>query len=155
MQDPARAFLADLFAAAVAAADPLEALRGKLPTPPKGRTIVVGAGKGAAQLAQAFETLWDAPCEGVVVTRYGYGAPCNRIKVLEAAHPVPDAAGLAASAALKGAVTGLSPDDLVIGLICGGGSSLLPDPPDGLTLHDIQALNEALLASGAPINVMN
>ena len=150
-----RAFLADLFAEAVRAADPLEALRGRLPPPPKGRTVVVGAGKGAAQLAQAFERLWDAPCEGVVVTRYGYGAACERIRVLEAAHPVPDAAGIAAAQALKQAVRGLGPEDLVIGLICGGGSSLLPDPPEGLTLADIQALNEALLASGAPIGVMN
>ena len=88
-----RQFLSDLFDAAVAAADPLKALRGNLPARPKGRTVVVGAGKGAAQLAQAFETLWDGPIEGVVVTRYGYGAPCKAIKVLEAAHPVPDAAG--------------------------------------------------------------
>lgn len=155
MSDANRRFLAHLFDRAVAAADPEQALRSRLPAPPKGRTIVVGAGKGAAQLAQAFERLWDAPCEGVVVTRYGYEVPCERIRVMQSAHPVPDAAGLAASAALKSAVTGLGPDDLVIGLICGGGSSLLPDPPEGLTLDDIQALNAALLASGAPINVMN
>ena len=153
-QDP-KALLSDLFEAAVRAADPLEALRGNLPPPPKGRTVVVGAGKGAAQLAQAFETLWPAAYEGVVVTRYGYGAPCKKITVLEAAHPVPDAAGLAAAEALKTAVSGLTADDLVIALMCGGGSSLLPAPPDGLTLSDLQALNEALLASGAPISVMN
>ena len=152
--DP-KAFLSGLFESAVAAADPLKALQGNLPDPPKGRTVVVGAGKGAAQLAQAFETLWPAPYSGVVVTRYGYAAPCARIKVLEAAHPVPDAAGLAAAEALKAAVTGLTPDDLVIALVCGGGSSLLPAPPDGLTLQDLQDLNEALLASGAPISVMN
>ena len=150
-----RAFLKTLFESAVAAADPLEALRGKLPAPPKGRTVVIGAGKGAAQLAQAFETLWDGPYEAVVVTRYGYAAPCRNIRVLEAAHPVPDAAGIAAAQALKEAVSGLGPDDLVIALICGGGSSLLPDPPEGLTLADLQALNTALLASGAPISVMN
>ncbi|MEM6304680.1 MAG: glycerate kinase [Pseudomonadota bacterium] len=155
MSDPNRSFLAALFDAAVAAADPAAALRGKLPAAPKGRTVVVGAGKGAAQLAQAFETLWDGPCEGVVVTRYGYGAPTSHIKVLEAAHPVPDAAGIAAAQALREAVTGLTEDDLVIALICGGGSSLLPAPPEGLALEDIQALNEALLASGAPISVMN
>lgn len=155
MSDHHRAFLSGLFDAAVAAADPRAALSGVLPDRPKGRTIVVGAGKGAAQLAQAFEALWDGSFEGVVVTRYGYGADCKTIKVIEAAHPVPDAAGLAASAALKAAVDGLGPDDLVIALICGGGSSLLPDPPEGLTLDDIQALNEALLASGAPISVMN
>lgn len=155
MRDPKRDFLASLFDAAVAAADPLKALQGNLPDPPKGRTVVIGAGKGAAQLAQAFEQLWTAPFEGVVVTRYGYTAPCRTIRVLEAAHPVPDAAGLEAAQALKDAVRGLGPDDLVIGLICGGGSSLLPDPPDGLTLDDLQKLNEALLASGAPISVMN
>ncbi len=149
------AFLSDLFKAAVGAADPMEALKGNLPQAPKGRTVVIGAGKGAAQLAQAFETLWDAPYEGVVVTRYGYGATCNKIKVLEAAHPVPDAAGITAAKALKTAVTGLTRDDLVIALICGGGSSLLPAPPEGLTLDDLQAFNEALLASGAPISVMN
>ncbi|MBM1634439.1 glycerate kinase [Sulfitobacter mediterraneus] len=155
MRDPKRDFLASLFDAAVAAADPLKALQGNLPDPPKGRTVVIGAGKGAAQLAQAFEQLWPAPFEGVVVTRYGYAAPCRTIRVLEAAHPVPDAAGLEAAQALKDAVRGLGPDDLVIALICGGGSSLLPDPPDGLTLDDLQKLNEALLASGAPISVMN
>ncbi|MEP5732044.1 MAG: glycerate kinase [Sulfitobacter sp.] len=155
MPDRNRAFLAHLFHQAVAAADPLKALQGKLPKPTKGKTVVVGAGKGAAQLAQAFEQLWDAPFEGVVVTRYGYGAPCKTIRVMEAAHPVPDAAGLAAAQALKAAVSDLGPDDLVIALICGGGSSLLPDPPRGLELADLQALNEALLASGAPISVMN
>ena len=154
IKDPQR-FLAELFEAAVGAADPLQALQGNLPNPPKGRTVVVGAGKGAAQLAQAFEQLWTAPFEGVVVTRYGYSAPCKKITVLEAAHPVPDAAGLAAANALKDAVSGLTADDLVIALICGGGSSLLPAPPAGLDLSDLQALNEALLASGAPISVMN
>lgn len=148
-------FLTSLFEAAVAAADPKITLAGHLPPPPKGRTIVVGAGKGAAQLAQAFERLWPGPIEGVVVTRYGYNAPCERIMVMEAAHPVPDAAGLEAAQALKDAVTGLGPDDLVVALVCGGGSSLLPDPPAGLGLEDLQALNEALLASGAPISVMN
>ncbi|WP_120504561.1 glycerate kinase type-2 family protein [Sulfitobacter mediterraneus] len=155
MRDPKRDFLASLFDAAVAAADPLKALQGKLPDPPKGRTVVIGAGKGAAQLAQAFEQLWPAPFEGVVVTRYGYAAPCETIRVIEAAHPVPDAAGINAAQALKTAVQDLGPDDLVIALICGGGSSLLPDPPHGLTLEDLQQLNEALLASGAPISVMN
>jgi hydroxypyruvate reductase len=150
-----RAFLVGLFDAAVTAADPLAALRAHLPARPKGRTVVIGAGKGAAQLAAAFETLWDGPVEGVVVTRYGYGCPTQRIKVLEAAHPVPDAAGLAASQALFAAVRGLGPDDLVIALICGGGSALLPCPPGDLMLEDEAALNRALLASGAPISVMN
>ena len=95
-----REFLADLFRVAVDAADPLRALKPHLPERPKGRTVVVGAGKGAAQLARAFESLWDGPLSGVVVTRYGYGCDCDQIRVLEAAHPVPDAAGLAASEAL-------------------------------------------------------
>ena len=153
MQD--KAFFTALFEAAVAAADPMRALKPWLPEPPKGRTVVIGAGKGAAQLAQAFESLWDGPLTGVVVTRYGYGAPCRQIEVLEAAHPVPDKAGLAASQALFDAVQGLGPDDLVVALVCGGGSSLLPSPPEGLTLADEQALNQSLLASGAPISVMN
>jgi len=155
MSQTARAFLSSLFDAAVAAADPMKALQGKLPAPPKGKTVVIGAGKGAAQLAQAFEHLWEGPFEGVVVTRYGYAAPCKTIRVMEAAHPVPDAAGLKAATALKDMVRDLGPDDLVIALICGGGSSLLPDPPEGLDLSDLQALNNALLASGAPISVMN
>ncbi|MGC1503761.1 MAG: glycerate kinase [Sulfitobacter sp.] len=155
MSDIPRAFLSHLFDSAVASADPLKALQGRLPAKPKGRTVVVGAGKGAAQLAQAFEALWDGPVSGVVVTRYGYAAPCKTIKVMEAAHPVPDAAGLEAAQALKAAVGDLGSDDLVVALICGGGSSLLPDPPEGLDLADLQALNQALLASGAPISVMN
>ncbi len=150
-----RDFLTTLFHAAVSAADPIKALRPHLPAKPKGRVIVIGAGKGAAQLAQAFETLWDGPLSGIVVTRYGYGVPCQRIKVLEAAHPVPDHAGLLASQALFTAVRGLTADDLVVALICGGGSALLPCPQPGLTLDDEIALNRALLASGAPIGVMN
>jgi hydroxypyruvate reductase len=150
-----RALLVALFDAAVAAADPEAALRAHLPARPKGRTIVIGAGKGAAQLAAAFERRWDGPLEGVVVTPYGYGVPCARIRVLEAAHPVPDDAGLVAGAALLGAVSGLTADDLVVALVCGGGSAMLPAPPEGLTLADEQALNDALLRSGAPIGVMN
>ena len=155
MTDDSRALLARLFEAAIAAADPARALEGHLPARPKGRTVVIGAGKGAAQLAAAFETAWDAPVEGVVVTRYGYGCATRQIRVIEAAHPVPDAAGLAASQTLFGAVKGLSADDLVVALITGGGSALLPAPPEGFTLDDEQALNEALLASGAPISAMN
>ncbi|WP_319825014.1 glycerate kinase [Thalassovita sp.] len=150
-----RAFLTGLFQAAIRAADPKTALAAYLPDRPKGRTIVVGAGKGAAQLAAAFEDLWDGPLEGVVVTRYGYACPCRTIQVLEAAHPVPDPAGLAASDALFSAVSGLTPDDLVVALICGGGSALLAAPSDGLTLQDEVDLNRALLASGAPISAMN
>jgi hydroxypyruvate reductase len=155
MTPETREFLTGLFDAAVAAADPRLALKDALPDRPKGRTVVIGAGKGAAQLAAAFEQLWDGPVSGVVVTRYGYGAPCTQIRVIEAAHPVPDEAGLAATEALFQAVSGLGPDDLVVALICGGGSALLPAPPKGLTLADEQALNAALLASGAPIGVMN
>lgn len=157
MIDPAkRDFLSSLFEAAVEAADAKAALRPYLPQPPKGRLVVVGAGKGAAQLAAAFEELWDGPVEGVVVTRYGYSCATRAIRVMEAAHPVPDAAGMAASAALFEAVAGLGPDDLVVALVCGGGSALLPSPIGGrLGLADEQALNEALLASGAPIGVMN
>lgn len=152
--DP-RVLLAELFETAVEAADPQALLPRYLPPPPKGRTVVIGAGKGAAQMAQAFEAHWTAPFEGVVVTRYGYAAPCKTIRVLEAAHPVPNAAGLAASEALLGAVSDLGEDDLVIALICGGGSSLLPAPPAGLSLEDEAALNRVLLASGAPISAMN
>ena len=150
-----KAFLTDLFDAAVAAADPGEALKGHLPDPPSGRTVVIGAGKGAAQLAQAFEAAWDGPVEGIVVTRYGYAAPCRSLKVLEAAHPVPDAAGEAATREVLALLEGLSENDLVVALVTGGGSALLAAPPDGLTLEDEQALNKALLSSGAPIGVMN
>lgn len=150
-----RAFLMRLFQSAVQAADPDLAIRTHLPAAPKGRTIVVGAGKASAQMARALETHWPHPLEGTVVTRYGHGVPCDRIEVLEAAHPVPDAAGLVASARLMERVKGLTADDLVIALISGGGSALLPAPPDGCTLDDDVALNRALLASGAPISVMN
>ena len=156
MIDPRkRDFLSRLFHAAVERADPRRALMDALPEKPAGRTVVIGAGKGAAQLAAAFEDLWDGPLTGTVVTRYGYGAPCKTIKVLEASHPVPDQAGLAATQALFDAVSGLSREDLVVALICGGGSALLPAPPEGLTLADEQELNQVLLASGAPIGVMN
>lgn len=150
-----RAILRELFEAAVAAADPRRTLMDALPGPPRGRTVVIGAGKGAAQLAQAFEDLWDAPITGLVVTRYGYAAPCRRIEIVEAAHPVPDAAGLAAAQRMMALVEGLGEDDLVVALVTGGGSALLPLPPAGLTLADEQMLNEVLLRSGAPISVMN
>ncbi len=117
--------------------------------------MVVGAGKGSAQLAAAFEAQWPGPLSGVVVTRYGFGCPTERIKVLFAAHPIPDQAGLDATAALFNAVHDLTPDDLVVGLFSGGGSALLPAPPSGLTLDDEIDLNRALLNSGAPISVMN
>jgi glycerate 2-kinase len=150
-----RAFLTELFQAAIRAADPKQALAAHLPARPKGRVVVIGAGKGAAQLAAAFEDLWGDPVQGVVVTRYGYACSCRHVQVLEAAHPVPDQAGLAASQALFDAVSGLSADDLVVALVCGGGSALLAAPADGLELADEVALNQALLASGAPIGAMN
>ncbi len=150
-----RAFLTALFEAAVAAADPLEAIRAHLPEKPKGRTIVVGAGKAASQMAAAFERLWDGSLEGTVVARHGPTSKCKRIRVLEAAHPVPDDAGLGGSEELLRQVRGLTADDLVVALISGGGSALLPAPPEGLTLADEIAVNEALLASGAPISAMN
>ncbi len=152
--DP-KACFTRLFDAAVAAADPAKTIRAFLPEKPRGRTIVVGAGKGAAQMAAALEDAWDGPLEGVVVTRYGYGAPTRIIEVLEAAHPVPDEAGLSGAQRLMDSVSGLGPDDLVIALVCGGGSALLPAPAGSLTLADEIAVNEALLASGAPISAMN
>jgi len=154
MTDP-KSFLTSIFKAAVAAADPEKTIRSHLPAKPKGRTIVIGAGKGSAQMAAAFEKVWDGPIDGLVVTRYGYGARCERIEIIEAAHPVPDAAGLEASRRLLEKVRGLTADDLVVALISGGGSALLPSPAPGLTLADEIAVNEALLASGAPIAAMN
>jgi len=152
--DP-RSFLEALFTAAVAAADPEKVISANLPERPKGRTVVVGAGKGAAQMAAAFERHWDGPLSGVVVTRYGYAAPCKNIEVLEASHPLPDENGLQASKRLLAEVSGLTENDLVVALVCGGGSALLPAPPPGLTLEDEIAVNRALLASGAPISAMN
>lgn len=152
--DP-RPFLVSLFETAVRAADPLEAIRAHLPARPKGRTIVIGTGKAASQMAAAFEKLWVGPYEGVVVARHGPVEKTERIRVLQSAHPVPDEAGLVGSRALLDAVKGLTEDDLVIALISGGGSALLPAPPEGLTLADEIAVNKALLASGAPISAMN
>ena len=150
-----RALLEELFFAAVKAADPYEAILRHLPERPKGRTIVIGGGKAASQMAQAFERAWPHPFDGLVVARHGPVADCHRTKVLQSAHPVPDEAGLNAAQALMQHVQGLTSDDLVIALISGGGSALLPAPPDGFMLADEIALNEALLASGAPISAMN
>jgi glycerate 2-kinase len=152
--DP-RGFLISLFETAVHAADTLEAIKAHLPGKPKGRTIVIGAGKAASQMAASFETLWDGPYQGVVVARHGPVEKTSTIRVLQSAHPVPDQAGLVGSQALLDAVKGLTEDDLVIALISGGGSALLPFPPEGLTLADEIAVNKALLASGAPISAMN
>jgi hydroxypyruvate reductase len=155
MSLPPRAILTSLFEAAVAAADPYASIVRHLPDRPKGRTIVVGAGKAASQMAAAFERAWDGPVEGLVVARHGPVEVCRQIKVLQSAHPVPDEAGLVASEALMQAVEGLTPNDLVVALISGGGSALLPAPPEGFSLADEVALNQALLASGAPISAMN
>ena len=152
-------FLVSLFDAAVEAADPAKIITNFLPSAPKGRTIVIGGGKASSQMGKAFEDAWakerGTPLEGVIVTRYGYATPCENFEVLEASHPVPDAAGLVGSKRVMEAVSGLTEDDLVVALISGGGSALLPAPPDGLTLEDEIAVNEALLASGAPISAMN
>ncbi len=147
--------LRSLFDAAIAAAQPALCLPAHLPPPPKGRTIVIGAGKASAAMARALEDHWPGPLEGLVVTRYGYEVPCQRIDIVQAAHPVPDAAGLVAAQRIRALVTGLTADDLVIALISGGGSSLLVAPGEGLTLQDKQAMNAALLTSGASISEMN
>ena len=144
-----------MFDAAVAAAQPALCLPPHLPPPPKGRTIVIGAGKASAAMARALEDHWAGPLEGLVVTRYGYEVPCARIEIVQAAHPVPDAAGIEAAERIRQLVTGLTADDLVIALISGGGSSLLVAPGEGLTLADKQAVNTALLHSGASISEMN
>ena len=150
-----RELLTDLFMAAVKAADPAACLKDHLPQRPAGRTVVVGGGKAAASMARALEQAWDGPLEGVVVTRYGHAVPTDRIKVIEASHPVPDAAGEAGAREIMAAVRGLSPDDLVICLMSGGASALLALPAEGLTLADKQAVNRALLKSGADIGEMN
>ncbi len=155
MSDPARVLLQRLFEAAVAAADPMVCLGPHLPLPPAGRTLVLGAGKAAASMARAVEQSWPAAMEGLVVTRYGHGVPTSHIEVVQAAHPVPDAAGEAAAGRILAMAGKLGPDDLLLVLISGGGSSLLSLPSPGLSLADKQAVNQALLRSGAPIDQMN
>jgi len=152
--DP-RQLLRDLFDAAVAAAQPARCVPQHLPPPPKGRLVVVGAGKASAAMARAVEDHWPGPLSGLVVTRYGHAVPCQRIEIVEAAHPVPDAAGEAAARRMLDLVQGLTAEDLVLCLVSGGGSSLLPLALPGLSLADKQALNRALLASGASIREMN
>jgi glycerate 2-kinase len=150
-----RPFLRSLFDAAVAAADPVRLLPDHLPPRPKGRTVVVGAGKAAARMARAVERNWKGPLDGLVVTRYGHGEPCERIGVMEAAHPLPDEAGREATTRILALVRGLSADDLVICLLSGGGSALLESPPADLTLDEIQTVGRALLRSGATIHDIN
>lgn len=151
------ALLQAMFAAAREAADPAHCVAPHLPPVPKGRTVVVGAGKAAASMARAVELAWpaEAPLEGLVVTRYGHDVPCDRIQVVEASHPVPDSAGEKAAELILQKVKGLGPDDLVLCLISGGGSALLSLPAAGLTLADKQAVNRALLSCGANIAEMN
>ncbi len=147
--------LRSMFDAAVAAALPSRCVPPHLPKPPTGKTVVVGAGKAAAAMAAAVEAHWEGPVEGLVVTRYGHGVPCKSIEVIEASHPVPDAAGREAAQRIIEKVSGLGPDDLVLCLISGGGSALLALPAPGLSLQDKQSINRALLMSGAQIGEMN
>jgi glycerate 2-kinase len=152
-----RALLMDSFSAAVAAADPANRIASCLPEPPAGRTLVVGAGKAAASMAQAVEAAWprDSSLDGLVITRYGHGAPTRSIRVVEAGHPVPDGAGERAAEEMLGLVQGLGPDDLLLALISGGGSSLLALPAEGIGMPDLKAATRALLRCGAPITEIN
>jgi glycerate 2-kinase len=152
--DP-RQLLPDMFEAAVGAALPEKCVPPHLPPAPSGRTIVVGAGKAGGAMAKAVEDHWPGSLEGLVVTRYGHGVPCERITVVEASHPVPDAAGQDAAKRILSLVKGLTDEDLVLCLISGGGSALLALPAEGITLADKQAINKALLKSGATISEMN
>jgi hydroxypyruvate reductase len=147
--------LKDLFSAAIAAADPALRVPPFLPKPRKGRTIVVGAGKASAAMALAVEQNWQGELSGLIITRYGHGALCKKIEIVEASHPVPDANGRDAALRMGKLVTGLDEDDLVLCLISGGGSALLAAPAAGLTLEDKQNVNRQLLACGAPIGEMN
>jgi len=144
-----------MFDAAVAAASANVRIPPYLPAPPKGRTIVVGAGKASAAMAKAVENAWSAPLSGLVVTRYGHAVPCERIEVVEAAHPVPDESGYRAAKRMLEMVSGLGGDDLVLALISGGGSALLSLPAPGLSFADKQSVNAALLRSGAAIGEIN
>lgn len=153
-QDP-RMLLRSMFDAAVAAAQPDRCVPPFLPSRPKGRLIVLGAGKASAAMARAVERHWDGPIEGLVVTRYGYAVPTERIEIVEAAHPVPDPAGLRAAQRICDLAASAGADDTVLCLISGGGSALLARPLDGIRFEDKQAINKALLASGAPISEMN
>ncbi|MBK4720540.1 glycerate kinase [Azospirillum sp. YIM DDC1] len=152
--DP-RALLTDMFRAAVASAQPALCVPPHLPEPPKGRTVVVGAGKAAASMAKAVEEHWKGPLSGLVVTRYGHNVPCERIEVVEASHPVPDEAGQQAAKRILDIAASLGPDDLMLCLISGGGSALLALPAPGISMADKQAVSKALLRSGANITEMN
>ncbi|HZW20557.1 glycerate kinase [Noviherbaspirillum sp.] len=151
----ARQLLLDMFSSATAAVSAGKCLPPFLPQPPAGRTLVIGAGKGAAAMAKTVEDHWQGELSGLVVTRYGHGADCRRIEVVEAAHPVPDEAGRRAAGRIMDMVQGLTENDLVLCLISGGGSALLALPAEGITLEQKQAVNKALLKSGATIGEMN
>ena len=155
MSTSPRELLQQMFEAAVAAAQPALCIPPHLPATPRGRLIVIGAGKASAAMARALEDCWSGPLEGVVVTRYGYAVPCQRIEIIEASHPVPDAAGQIAAQRILSTVGNLTADDTVLCLISGGGSSLLVLPIDGITLEDKQTVNRELLKSGATISEMN
>jgi hydroxypyruvate reductase len=144
-----------MFDAAIASAQPALCVPRHLPPAPRGRLLVVGAGKASAAMAQAVERNWSGTLSGLVVTRYGYAVPCAQIEIVEAAHPIPDAAGMRAAQRMLELVGQLSADDLVLCLISGGGSALLPLPAKGLTLDMKQQVSRALLASGATISEMN
>ena len=152
---PPRVLLRQMFDAAIASAQPALCIPPHLPAVPRGRLIVIGAGKASAAMARAVEQHWPGSLSGLVVTRYGYAVPCQQIEIVESAHPVPDAAGLRAAQRMLDTVKNLSADDLVLCLISGGGSALLPLPASGLTLDLKQAVNRALLASGATIGEVN
>lgn len=151
----AHPLLQHLFDAAMTAADPARLIARHLPPPPKGRTLVLGAGKAAARMAEAVERHWQGPLEGLVVTRYGHGAPTRYIEVIEAGHPVPDAASEDAARRMLDAAAGLGPDDLVLCLVSGGGSALMSLPAPGISFEEKRALNRELLRCGAPIAEMN
>ncbi len=146
-----------MFRAAIDAAAPALCVPPHLPPPPKGRTVVVGAGKASAAMAAALEAHWpaDRPLSGLIVTRYGHDVPCQRIEIVQASHPVPDEAGLQAAQRISHTVKGLTADDLVVAVISGGGSALLSVPAHGIDFAEKQAINRALLRSGAPIDEMN
>ncbi|MEO9530910.1 glycerate kinase [Roseibium sp.] len=154
MAETVDVFLKVLFDRAVEVADPMKSLAAHLPEKPSGRVVVVGAGKASARMAEAVETVWG-PCEGLVITRYGYGRPCQGIEIVEAAHPVPDEAGFAATRRMLDLLSGLGEDDYVLALISGGASALLSAPAGDISLAEKQEVNQKLLASGAPIGQMN
>ncbi|MDE0029308.1 MAG: glycerate kinase [Deltaproteobacteria bacterium] len=151
----AKVLLRGLFDAAVAAADPAHVVPPHLPAPPPGRTLVLAAGKAAASMARPVERNWPGAIEGIAVTRYGHGVECQRVEVVEAGHPLPDAAGQGAAARFLSAAARLGRDDLLLFLVSGGASALLVEPQPGLGLTDKQAVNRALLRAGAPIAQMN